>query len=109
MNKCENCDGKGLVSTGANKLDLGTGRSETCSVCAGTGKTNTDAVSSGTQTGDNLDPKEEGSSSQSGDGSEHGEPSGISPKDGDKCRTDDDRAGTLHREGDRWVCVANEE
>lgn len=108
--KCEDCNGLGLVSTGANPLDLNHGNKVVCKSCTGSGKVASDYVfgnPSSTPTGDTADaPKAEGSPENQATGETSGEPSAIGPKLGDPCRMDDDSAGVLAKtEKGNWVCV----
>ena len=109
MDKCVNCNGQGLVSTGANPINLGEGRTITCTACNGTGQAQTGNVSNG----DNADPKVpgdtapqdtgEGSGEQSSEGAE--KPLGV-PQIGDPCEMDDKTMGVLDKDADgKWVCV----
>ena len=99
MAKCEKCNGQGLVSTGADPLDLSVGSKQTCAACAGTGRVE-DAVEQEAA----ESPK---AGEPSGDGSSEGA-EGILPKEGDPCvMADGETPGVLRDDGEgRLVCVA---
>lgn len=101
---CVDCNGKGLVSTGADKLDLGTGKTITCATCDGTGKVESANVSNV----DNSDgPKAQGETAE-GTGEGSGAPSETDvkvPQIGDPCELEDGSIGVLDKdEAGAWVC-----
>lgn len=105
MSTCVNCNGVGLVSTGANKIDLNHGQKVVCTACNGTGS---EVVSSAEISTESESPKAESSSEEAATGESSGEPSGIVPSVGGRCRTENDRPGTLQHDGEKWVCVADD-
>jgi hypothetical protein len=103
MVTCKDCNGVGLVSTGAEPLNLNHGNKVVCKACRGTGK-----VAEGSSSAASVDsesPKEEGATAQD-TGATSGEPSPVAPKIGDPCEMDDGSAGVLGKtEKGNWVCV----
>jgi len=77
MEKCQHCNGEGLVSSGSTPLNLHEGHPITCPKCGGTGKIGSD------------------------------EPEAIFPKAGDPCITLEGKDGCLVDENGKLVCKAN--
>ena len=107
MIPCKECNGQGLVSTGANKLDLSVGNKVTCAACGGTGKV-ADPNAEQAESPKAQDPSQiapgGGEPSDSGSGSEV-VPT-VQPKEGDPCVDGDGVSGYLGKDGDgKWVCV----
>lgn len=76
---CSNCNGKGLVSTGAVPTNLEVGNKITCPECGGTGQI--------------VDVPT---------------PAPIMPKVGALCLTETNQPGTLQATQNGFVCVADE-
>ena len=96
MSTCNACAGVGLVSTGANPLNLNEGSKVTCSTCQGTGSV-ADSVEEA--------PKVEAPAPVEATGADSVEPLLVEPKVGDPCLTDLEQAGTLDKdENGNWVC-----
>ncbi len=117
MVKCVDCNGVGLVSTGADKLNLnhgamivckvctGTGKVIVCKVCTGTGKVPETANQSSAGPVDSTAPNAEGSPEEA-TGESSGLPSPVVPKIGDPCEMQDGSAGVLGKTDiGNWVCV----
>ena len=110
---CSNCNGQGLVSTGADKLDLKRGNKVVCEACAGRGKV-PDPAQDGVGEKADAEAKPEGDpkaqdqsqSAPGGDGSSDGsEGAELGPQIGSKCVLEDGTPGTLGKnEAGDWVC-----
>ena len=107
---CSNCNGRGLVSTGGDKLDLKRGNTVVCTVCKGSGKIDpSEPVPAPIPPVPNEnDPKvqDESQSAPGGDASSDGsEGAEIGPQIGSKCVLEDGTPGTLGKnEAGDWVC-----
>lgn len=111
MTQCRNCNGVGLVSSAANPQDLSHGRKEVCKACGGKGQVdNSGDNSQGAGPSPSVpeeSPKAKGTTREKAGGDVPGTQSYIEPKVGDRCRTENDRPGTLQLGPDGWVCVAD--
>lgn len=106
---CDQCSGRGLVSTGGDKLDLKRGNTVVCEACKGSGKVEAPAgPAAESPKVQKLPQGADGGSASSEDDLKEAE--GVVPQVGDRCLTGDGNQGILDKtEVGDWICVPDPE